>query len=117
MANLRMGELRPDTWLRPANLPGPHGDDDLTVVCGPLAGGDPAALAAQLWPLDAIAARADALRALVEDATPALEARVAGGLAGTIELSAAVVRFLRAEPLLPPALTSQPWPPDDLRAH
>ena len=116
MANLRMGELRPDTWLRPANLDGPAGEGGLVVVRGPLDGEDPAALAARLWPLPDLADRAGRLLASVEEARPAVDAREASALARTIGLSAAVVRFLRAEPLLPPTLTPQPWPPDELRS-
>lgn len=117
MANLRMGELRPDTWMRPANLDGPDGDEGLAVVRGPLSGEDPAALARTLWPLPELAARAGQLLSLVEAAMPALEAGQPRALAETFDLAAAVVRFLRAEPLLPPTLTPQPWPPDELRAR
>ena len=73
----------------------------------------PAARRHELWSLDALAAEAPQLlapadrrrarRSTVGDAT---------ALPATIGLSAVVVRFLRAEPLLPPALTPQPWPPD-----
>ena len=45
----------------------------------------------------------------------ALGDRRAERLPPAITLAAEVVRFLRAEPLLPPALTPQPWPPDALR--
>ena len=117
MANLRMGELRPDTWLRPANLVAPVGDGGLAVVRGPLAGEDPAALAGRLWPLPAIAEQAAVLLALVEAALPAVESGSVAALSDTIGLSAAVVRFLRAEPLLPPPLTPRPWPPDELRTR
>ncbi len=115
MANLRMGELRPDTWLRPANLVGPDGDDGLAVVRGPLHGEDPVGLAARLWPLAEIAAGADELRRRVDEMVPALADRRADALPATITLAAEVVRFLRAEPLLPPALTPRPWSPDELR--
>jgi phenylacetic acid degradation operon negative regulatory protein len=115
MANLRMGELRPDTWLRPANLPGPDGDDGLAVVRGPLAGEDPTALAARLWPLPAIASQADALQRRLDAMLPDLADRRPEALPATITLAAEVVRFLRSEPLLPPVLTPQPWPPDALR--
>ena len=115
MANLRMGELRPDTWLRPANLAGPDGDDGLAVVRGPLDGEDPVALAARLWSLTAIAAEAEALRRRLDATLPDLADRRPDALPATITLAAEVVRFLRAEPLLPPALTPQPWPPDALR--
>ena len=46
MVNARMGELRPDTWLRPANLPAPAGVDSAIVVGGPISGAEPADLVA-----------------------------------------------------------------------
>jgi phenylacetic acid degradation operon negative regulatory protein len=117
MANLRMGELRPDTWLRPANLDGPAGDAALAVVRGPLTGDDPAELVGRLWPLPALAATATDLARRLDDALPDLADRRPDALPATITLAAEVVRFLRAEPLLPPSLTPQPWAPDELRAH
>jgi len=117
MANLRMGELRPDTWMRPANLDGPDGDEGLAVVRGPLTGDNPAALARRLWRLDDVAERAALLLALLDASMPELERGRPEALPATIALSAAVVRFLRAEPLLPPALTPQPWAPDALRSR
>ncbi len=66
MANARMGELRPDTWLRPANLTAPSAGAGTIVVRGPMTGVEPAALAAQLWDLAAIAARCDELLAAVD---------------------------------------------------
>ena len=115
MANLRMGELRPDTWLRPANLAGPDGNDGLVVVRGPLEGEDPPTLAARLWPLPAIASEALDLRRRLDAALPDLADRRPEALPATITLAAEVVHFLRAEPVLPPSLTPQPWPPDALR--
>jgi phenylacetic acid degradation operon negative regulatory protein len=115
MANLRMGELRPDTWLRPANLAPPSGDDGLAVVRGPLDGDEPPELVARLWPLRSIAAAARELTGRLEAMLPALADRRADALPPTITLAAEVVRFLRAEPLLPPVLTPQPWSPDALR--
>src|SRR5690606_35608404 len=56
MANARMGELRPETWLRPANIPGPHIDGDGIVVRGPLTGHESTAIVRRLWDLPAIAA-------------------------------------------------------------
>jgi phenylacetic acid degradation operon negative regulatory protein len=115
MANLRMGELRPDTWLRPANLAGPDGDDGLVVVRGPIDGEDPTTLASRLWPLRSIAAEAVELSGRVEAMLPELVDRRPAAVPPAITLAAEVVRFLRAEPLLPHALTPQPWPPDALR--
>jgi phenylacetic acid degradation operon negative regulatory protein len=117
MANFRMGELRPDTWLRPANLPGPDGDAGLVVVRGPLDGEDPAALAGRLWPLSELAATARDLGRRLDATLPGLADRRPEALPATITLAAEVVRFLRAEPLLPAPLTPQPWPPDAVRSR
>jgi phenylacetic acid degradation operon negative regulatory protein len=110
-----MGELRPETWMRPANLPPPGGDGGLVVVRGPLDGDDPAVLAGRLWALADLAATAAALTQRVDMMLPALTEERGEVLPPTITLAAEVVRFLRAEPLLPPVLTPQPWPPDALR--
>ena len=115
MANLRMGELRPDTWMRPANLDGPRGNASLAVVRGALDGEEPAQLTARLWPLASLAHDADALIGRIDAVEPTL---VDGrALPPAITLAAEVVRLLRADPLLPPSLTSQPWPPDALRVR
>ena len=115
MANLRMGELRPDTWMRPGNLAGPAGDGSLAVVRGELTGEDPVDLAGRLWPLPSLAVTATRLTAHLADATPALRDGDAAAVPPSIALAAEVVRFLRAEPLLPVELTPDPWPPDELR--
>jgi phenylacetic acid degradation operon negative regulatory protein len=129
MANLRMGELRPDTWLRPANLNGPEvsrasprasvrpgsGEGGLVVVRGPLDGEDAGALAARLWALRSISSGAAELRERVDAMLPDLTDRRPEAVPPAITLAAEVVHFLRAEPLLPPSLTPQPWPPDALR--
>jgi phenylacetic acid degradation operon negative regulatory protein len=115
MANARMGELRPDTWMRPANLGGPRPSPTLAVVRGPLAGDDPQRLAATLWPLDELAEESRALLTELVDAGSRLADERRESLAAAITLAAAVVRFLRAEPLLPPSLRPDPWPADELR--
>jgi phenylacetic acid degradation operon negative regulatory protein len=115
MANARMGELRPDTWLRPANLAAPAAGAGTIVVRGALAGDDAVALTARLWDLDAIVRRGDALIAAVDDGIGALADSAATALPDGIVLAAAVVRFLRAEPLLPRVLTPDGWPADRLR--
>src|SRR5215204_5143294 len=71
MANVRMGELRPDTWLRPANLAPPRGDDGLAVVRGALDGEDPSSLAGRLWRLASIAAGAEDLDVRLDAMLPA----------------------------------------------
>jgi phenylacetic acid degradation operon negative regulatory protein len=72
---------------------------------------DPAALAASLWDLGAWSVRA---RALLD----ALDARPPLGpddLAPGFELSAAVLRHLQADPLLPAELLPSGWPGARLR--
>jgi phenylacetic acid degradation operon negative regulatory protein len=115
MANARMGELRPDTWLRPANLAGPAAGPGTIVVRGPLTGDGDAALTARLWDLDAIAARCIKLLAALDEGVGVLEADGVASLPDAIVLAARVVRFLRAEPLLPRPLTPDGWPADRLR--
>ena len=108
----------PDTWLRPANLAGPDRRRRAGRRARPARRRGPGALAGP-----ALAAagdrgrRADALDAAGSTrCSPALADRRPDALPPTITLAAEVVRFLRAEPLLPPALTPQPWPPDDAAA-
>ena len=115
MANLRMGELRPDTWMRPANLDAAarrRRPDRRARIARRRRPGRPrrtAVAAAE------IAGDRDDVDPRLDDMLVALDDRRAEALPPTITLAAEVVRFLRAEPLLPPALTPQPWPPDELR--
>lgn len=108
MADLRLAELREGTWLRPDNLSRPR-PDVVTEQCTFLTGhpeGDPATLAATLWDLAAWALRARELLAAVDGAE---------GLAGTFMVSAAVLRHLLADPLLPAELLPADWPGTELR--
>jgi phenylacetic acid degradation operon negative regulatory protein len=115
MANARMAELRPDTWLRPANLPAPADVDGTIAVHGALRGADPHDLVSRLWELDSIARRSAELLAELESGATMLRSQGARALPVTMPLAAAVVRFLRAEPLLPAPLTPPRWPVDNLR--
>jgi phenylacetic acid degradation operon negative regulatory protein len=116
MVEDRMGELRPDIWLRPANIAGPTPAPDLLVTRGGVEERDPAALAARLWPLDRLADGARELTAAAREATASLDAGGASVLPDTFMVSVTVVRFLLAEPLLPPELVGPGWPVDALRA-
>jgi phenylacetic acid degradation operon negative regulatory protein len=113
MANARMGELRPECWMRPANI---AGVDDLVGVAatvavrGPLTGARPERLVRRLWDLDAIAARCRALRSHL--ARPPARA---ADLPAAMTVAAATVRVLRDDPLLPGELTPPGWPVDLLR--
>lgn len=110
MSELRLAELREGTWLRPANLSRPR-PDILVRQCTFLEGGpedDPVALAATLWNLTGWAADALALRAALDRA---------GTLAEQFTVSAAVLRHLLDDPLLPPELLPSGWPGPALRDH
>ena len=109
----RLAEQREGVWLRPANLdlrPDPDGDPDLAVYrCTPAA--DPVDLAASLWDLSGWAHRAtELLDRLAGQAT-----REPGDLAPGFTLSAAVLRHLQSDPLLPPDLLPPDWPGPALR--
>jgi phenylacetic acid degradation operon negative regulatory protein len=110
MAELRMVELREGTWLRPANLVRPR-PEPVTSQCTYFEGKpeeDPLGLATSLWNLGGWAARArELLDAL--DATEDLAARFV--------ISAAVLRHLLADPLLPTELLPADWPGAELRSR
>ena len=113
MINARMGELRPECWVRPSNIDDPLGLTDLdgvVAVRGALTGLDPATMVRRVWDLDAIAARCRWLSTRLGAPPDAATA-----LPDAMLVSAAVLRFLREEPLLPAVLTPVGWPVDDLR--
>ncbi|MEU4546343.1 PaaX family transcriptional regulator C-terminal domain-containing protein [Nonomuraea dietziae] len=107
MTALRLAELREGTWLRPANLIR-RWPEIVTAQCTLVDGRpreDPTAL---LWDLDGWAAEARRLeRALGQ----------AEGLAEGFLVSAAVLRHLLADPLLPAELLPEDWPGARLRAR
>jgi phenylacetic acid degradation operon negative regulatory protein len=105
MVNHRFGELRPDTWLRPANLPAPPIDAAWIAVTGPLAGRDPLHVAGSLWDLPRLRDTCLTIRSELDPAS----------IPSILRTSAAAVRFLRSEPALPVALQPERWPVDDLR--
>jgi phenylacetic acid degradation operon negative regulatory protein len=112
LAFARLAELREGTWLRPDNLGVVLPDllaDDVVLLTTRVT--DAPALAARLWDLGTWATRAGELLA-------ALAARAPSGpedLAPGFVLSAAVLRHLQADPLLPPALLPPTWPGEHLR--
>jgi phenylacetic acid degradation operon negative regulatory protein len=95
----RLAEQREGVWLRPDNIdlhPDPGADPDLAAY-DVVPDDDPVALAAELWHLEGWAGRARVLVATLE----ALPARGPDDLASGFGLSAAVLRHLQADPLLP----------------
>lgn len=110
----RLAERREGVWLRPDNIdlgPDPCDDPEVAVFHGSPED-DPVALAATLWDLEGWADRADVLQDRL-DRTPT---GGPGDLAPGFALSAAVLRHLQADPLLPPALLPGSWPGPTLRA-
>lgn len=107
MTALRMAELREGTWLRPANLVRAW-PETVTAQCTRIDGrphDDPTPL---LWDLDGWAAEARRLERALERAA---------GLAEGFLVSAAVLRHLLADPLLPEELLPSGWPGAELRAR
>jgi phenylacetic acid degradation operon negative regulatory protein len=113
LALARLAEQREGFWLRPDNLdlrPDPAGDPDLEVFIG-APESDPVALAGLLWDLDGWATRARALHHRLEaDRTLGPDE-----LAPGFTLSAAVLRHLQSDPLLPAELLPADWPGPGLR--
>ncbi|MEV5570265.1 PaaX family transcriptional regulator C-terminal domain-containing protein [Spirillospora sp. NPDC052269] len=110
MSELRLAELREGTWLRPANLARPRPDivEDQCVFLAGEPEQPPAELAATLWDLTAWAGTARAL----------LEALgTAGTFAEQFTISAAVLRHLLKDPILPDDLLPPDWPGPALREH
>jgi phenylacetic acid degradation operon negative regulatory protein len=113
LAYARLAELREGVWMRPANVDVALSrtfDPDLErMVARPE---DPYGLANRLWDLVGWSAGA-------EDLLAALGALVPEGpdvLAPGFELSAAVLRHLQADPLLPVELLPEAWPGERLRS-
>lgn len=109
----RLAELREGVWMRPANvavvLPETlDADVELLRAVPP----DPTRLAGRLWDLVGWAQRATELLTSLEGLPP----DGPGALAPGFELSAAVLRHLQADPLLPPRLEPAAWPGSRLRA-
>ena len=118
----RLAELREGLWLRPDNL-----DELPPTGTGELVGsrelqwfrtvpdGDPVSLAARLWDLPGWARAADDLRRRIDTLLAPLEAGDRRPLADGFVLSAAVLRHLQTDPLLPAELLPARWPGDALR--
>jgi DNA-binding transcriptional regulator PaaX len=89
------------------------------LFSGPITGETGTDLAGRLWDLPTLAADARELIELSSAALSWLRRDDPSAMAEAFLVSIAVVRFLRAEPLLPPELTARQtrsgWPPDELR--
>jgi phenylacetic acid degradation operon negative regulatory protein len=108
----RLAELREGIWMRPDNVAIHLASDyrhDFEVMTAQPA--DPTELAARLWDLPAWSTQAEQLLS----ALAALPPTVPEALAPGFELSAAVLRHLQADPLLPSELLPSDWPGSRLR--
>jgi len=108
----RLAELREGVWMRPANvallLPDSLDADVELMTARPA---DPRALAGRLWDLPAWSDRAGTLLRGLDSLGPDGPEALAPGF----ELSAAVLRHLQADPLLPADLLPAGWPGAELR--
>jgi phenylacetic acid degradation operon negative regulatory protein len=119
LASGRLAEWREGVWARPDNLPAPTLPEHLTRHAAWLRATpdvDPGALAAELWDLDAWVRTADALLVRLGRTRAALDAGDASALAPGFVLSAAVLRHLAGDPLLPEVLLPAGWPGLELRS-
>lgn len=107
LAELRLAELREGVWLRPANLarPLPEWPASLLTTLTSVPG-DPAGLVGTLWDLPGRVATGDRL----------LDAMGSGDPAYRLAVAAALVRHLRTDPALPPALLPRDWNGETLRS-
>ena len=108
MAAFRLAELREGVWLRPANLvrERPATVDAQCTFFESRPEKEAVELARSLWDLDEWALKAVRLRAALEDSTD---------LAEGFMVTAAVLRHLLADPILPLELLPDEWPAADLR--
>lgn len=121
LAALRLAELREGVWTRPANLD-PERSAHVRVLADehvgwwvgarPVTPPDPG----ELWDLAGWATTAEELRAEIASLVEPLEAGVTGALADGFVASAAVLRHLQADPLLPAEVLPSRWPGEALRA-
>jgi phenylacetic acid degradation operon negative regulatory protein len=102
----RLGELRPEVWLRPANIDIPRDLDGVAVTRGLIEVGDEHQVVRQLWDLDALDADSLALSDSLGISVGRLEVDGDSALPDAFVRLAAAQRFLRTEPQLPTPLAS-----------
>ncbi len=100
----RLGELRPDLWLRPANIDIPTDAPDALVTRGRVIAGDQRQLVTRLWNLPDLQHRSGCHRQALDDAAIRLGESDDRSLADTFVALAGAQQFLRIEPQLPAGL-------------
>jgi phenylacetic acid degradation operon negative regulatory protein len=96
----RLGELRPDLWLRPANIAIDTDLPDAVITRGPLITGNPRDLVARLWDLGELQQRSAIHCRALDAAASRLEIGGDRALADTFVTLAGAQQFLRVEPQL-----------------
>lgn len=105
MEGAKLGELRPDTWMRPTNLPVSSDRPDVILTRGGLDPARSAELVETLWDLPALDRQADDLLDGLEEVAARLDSDASGvGIAPGFTVLAACLRLLRVEPQLPEEL-------------
>lgn len=124
MRAVHLAETRPGVWLRPDNLGRGHAPEAESVITDQCRrftvrpeDEAPEALAERLWDLEGWAVRAAELRGQMDGLVGRLEEGRTDGLAPGFVVSAAVLRHLLADPLLPVDLLEPAWPGAALRAE
>ena len=115
MDNHRFGELRPDIWMRPANLPIPVAEPDWIAITAPVEGIDSHTLAERLWDRSTIDATGRDLLDEMDRCRTRLDWNDVASIPDLFVVSARCVRFLRNDPQLPAALTPPDWPIVEVR--
>jgi phenylacetic acid degradation operon negative regulatory protein len=112
LAYTRLAELREGVWMRPANVAVPLPNFlDADVELMTAVPSDPGLLVGRLWDLSGWARHANELLAALDALPPDGPEALAPGF----ELSAAVLRHMQADPLLPAPLQPAGWPGSGLR--
>lgn len=112
----RFAELREGVWLRPADeRAGRNVVPDEVTVFDVVPHEDPRDLVRRLWDLPSWTARAHVLIDRMDGLADALDAHDHAALAPGFVTSAAVLRHVQADPLLPTALLPDRWPGARLR--
>ena len=120
LSDLRLGELREGMWTRPANLAPDRSPDARAIAATQClwvhrADIEPPPAPAELWDLAAWTTDAGALRSELAGLLPRVDAGDTAALRAGFVASAAVLRLLQRDPLLPAELTPPNWPGDELR--
>lgn len=102
----RFGEIRPDTWMRPANIEVPLDLPDIALTRGQLLTGRPEDLVRDLWDLHILDQQAVEHHQRISRASNLLQVEKPQdeALASAFTMLAGCLRYLRTEPQLPPQL-------------